>query len=293
MLKQPPAPHPLLDDEPRHPKPWERGVTLDEAVTWMIANEAGLDGRAIALSGQAAQPVLKFLRAAAQAPSDGQRARLASRAKAALDKLNSADHEALFEHVTARIGELTHASPSVNPETGLQEFASRLVNEPPLPRVKPTELPSMIQSPIPGGVERNDADGNGWFGASRDAGTRTHKGVDILASAPDDPVFAPISGTIGEHVWTSNKKNRRIVNIEGTGPYDGLKARLFYVDPGSLKVGTSVTVGDPVGSYHDVRAAYPERKNMQHHVHMETLYDGQHVDPATLLPNWKTARPST
>ena len=67
----------LLDDaRPDNnpgPQPWERDLTLAEGVVWMIADEAGLDGRALAEAGihnmDTAQPVLRLLRAATQAPS--------------------------------------------------------------------------------------------------------------------------------------------------------------------------------------------------------------------------------
>ncbi len=48
------------------PQPWEDGLTIDEGVTWMIADEAGLDGRALAKAGQAAHTTLRMLRAAAR-----------------------------------------------------------------------------------------------------------------------------------------------------------------------------------------------------------------------------------
>jgi len=54
------------------PQPWEDGLTIDEGVTWMIADEAGLDGRALAKAGQAAHTTLRMLRAAARAPSAAQ-----------------------------------------------------------------------------------------------------------------------------------------------------------------------------------------------------------------------------
>ena len=63
------------------PLPWEKGLSLDEGVLWMIADGAGLDGEALVRMGlkrpQAAQPVLQLLRAAAQASSAAQRRRLA------------------------------------------------------------------------------------------------------------------------------------------------------------------------------------------------------------------------
>lgn len=87
-------PHPSNDDphreSPAHPKPWERGFTLDEGVVWMIAEQAGLNGRALALAGKAARPVLRLMRAAAQAKSAAKREALVARAQDTLGKLNPA-----------------------------------------------------------------------------------------------------------------------------------------------------------------------------------------------------------
>lgn len=215
MTNPPAKPKPAdLNQEESHLKPWEPGLTLDEGVTWMIADEVGL-----------------------------------------------------------------------------QEFAGGQQTQPPLPKRNPTHFSKSILLPVSGGIERNDADGNGWYGASRDSGRRQHKGVDVKASGPGDTVFAPIEGVVEKHGWTDNNLTHQIVNIRGIGPHDGLKFRLFYVDPGSMKAGTTVSPGDQVGTYQDVKAAYPNRNNMKHHVHVETLYDGKHIDPSLLLPNWTSSKP--
>lgn len=277
-----------------------QGLTLDEGVTWMIAEDAGLNGRALALAGQAAQPVLRLMRAAAQAKTAGKRKALVTRARDALRKVNPAHvnteaYESLLEQVTNRMAEQTgereeDATPSINPATGLQEFAGQTAQAP-LPARNPTHFSKSIILPVAAGVERNDADGHGWYGASRDGGRRQHKGVDITANAPGDPVFAPIEGVVEKHGWTDNNLTHQIVNIRGTGTHDGLKFRLFYVDPGTLKPGTPVLAGDQIGTYQDFKAAYPARKNMRHHVHVESLYDGKHIDPSLLLPNWTSSKP--
>lgn len=299
-----PSPNDPHQESPAHPKPWERGLTLDEGVSWMIAEEAGLSGRALALAGKAAQPVLRLMRAAAQAKSAAKRDALTRRAQDTLGKLNparmdSAAYESLVEQVTNRIAALTgaqaadlsaDAAPSINPATGLQEFAGQS-NQVPLPTRNPTHFSKSVILPVTGGLERNDRDGNGWYGASRDGGRRQHKGVDVTTNAPGDPVFAPINGVVEKHGWTDNNLTHPIVNIRGTGTHDGLKFRLFYVDPGPMKAGTAVSPGDQVGTYKDVQAAYPGRKDMKHHVHVETLYDGKHIDPALILPAWTSSKP--
>ncbi len=144
-----PQPAPRHDDNPG-PQPWEEGLTLDEGVSWMIAEEAGLNGRALAKAGQAAHATLRMLRAATRAPSAAQRKRLAERAKAALKEIKARDlsadaRRALTEQVTAKVQELSGGAesrtPSVNPETGLQEFASPMVMRPGMPKVEMRNLP--------------------------------------------------------------------------------------------------------------------------------------------------------
>lgn len=129
----------------------DEGLTLDEGVTWLIADEAGLDGRALALAGHAAQPVLRLMRAAAHAKTAAKRTALTERAENALRKLSPAKmdedaYAALVDQVTARIAELAlpdsdgdspTATPSINPETGLQEFARQPIWPPPRPGHKP------------------------------------------------------------------------------------------------------------------------------------------------------------
>jgi murein DD-endopeptidase MepM/ murein hydrolase activator NlpD len=358
----------------------------------MIAEEAGLDGRALAKAGQAAHATLRMLRAATRAPSAAQRKRLAERAKAALAEIKARDlsadaRRALTEQVTAKVQELSGGAeprtPSVNPETGLQEFASPMVMRPgmpkgemrdwlyrpgidpapemrnlpynpevdgppewsllgaqtsrgllnpnagtpsggllntspppatpephtpappakmpPLPRRRPKDLADMITLPVPGGTERNDSAGMGWYradrGQNKDGDPRFHEGVDMLVDSPGDPVYAPIDGTFEKpglpydpKTWP-DRAYYRIVNIRGQGPYDGLKFRMFYVDPASTEVGSTVRRGDVIGHYQDIKAAYPDSKSMQHHVHVETLYDDKKVDPAQFLPRWKSQKP--
>lgn len=141
---------PTRDDDNPGPQTWQEGLTLDEGVSWMIASEAGLDGRALAKAGQAAHATLRMLRAATRAPSAAQRKRLAERARATLEDIKQHDlpadaRRALTEQVTAKVQELSGGAeprtPSVNPETGLQEFASPMVMRPGMPTGEKRNLP--------------------------------------------------------------------------------------------------------------------------------------------------------
>lgn len=145
-----------------------QGLTLDEGVTWMLADDAGLDGRALALAGHAAQPVLRLMRAAAHAKTAAKRTALTGRAEKALRKLNPGKidddaYAALVNQVTARITELglpdsaggsSTATPSVNPETGLQEFTGQPIWPPPRPGPKPDpDMPRDLKTQLRTGAD--------------------------------------------------------------------------------------------------------------------------------------------
>ncbi len=74
------------------PMPWEKGLTLEEGVLWMVADGVGLGGRGLVYAGlkdpKGAQPVLRLLRAAAQASSAALGKRLAQRTTAELEQLD-------------------------------------------------------------------------------------------------------------------------------------------------------------------------------------------------------------
>ena len=140
-----------------------------------------------------------------------------------------------------------------------------------------------------GGVERHDARGAGHYQASRDGGTRRHKGVDITAN-PGDPVVAPIDGKIIRRGKAySNDPRFDTIEIEGTGRYAGMRVKMFYLDRDGPDKGvnpsTSVTAGTTVvGDAQDVRKRHGNR--MKPHIHIEVFWQGRRIDPAQALPAW-------
>ena len=95
----------------------------------MIANEAGLDGKRLASSGQEGQRVPKLLRAAKGSRDPAQRRELLDRTRGALARLKPGKHRALIDAVTAHVNAMERpaparprSDPSTNPDTGLQEF---------------------------------------------------------------------------------------------------------------------------------------------------------------------------
>lgn len=129
-----------------------------------------------------------------------------------------------------------------------------------------------------GGELRNDAQGQGHFGASR--GSRKHNGRDITGN-PGSYVCAPADGTVvrtgkpygdGRH-WDC------YLLMNAT---DGVTWRLFYVRPLPGIVGSFVSRGQAIGILQDVSERYPANENqgaMLPHCHLERIVNGVKVDP--------------
>ena len=113
-------------------------------------------------------------------------------------------------------------------------------------------------------VRREDAYGYGHFGASRDGGTRDHKGVDYMADA-GQPVKAPISGYVTK-IGTAYSSSPELKFIEIRNPALRYEARVFYVDP-QVRVGESVHLGDVIATMHTLKDK--DGDGMTDHVHLE------------------------
>jgi hypothetical protein len=202
------------------------------------------------------------------------------------------------------------ATERLGPPAGIERIAAtapaapRFVPQPTVPELYPSWFinhldpsraglePSMIHNPT-GGVERNDPDGNGWFNALRDGGARSHRGVDITVPNLEALVRSPIDGVITNNVGYvyTNDPSLNYVEIEGTGPYKGLRTRLLYVDGQNLRKGDRVVGGvTPLGPYQP-RHALSRSGKMLPHVHVETYWQGNLMDPGNLLQRWESKRP--
>lgn len=144
----------------------------------------------------------------------------------------------------------------------------------------PTSNPVLIAA---NKMIRNDPAGAGNFGASRDGGTRSHKGLDLLSN-PGGVVNSPISGKVTKIGFPYDGDFKfRYVEVEDES---GSKHRVFYVDPkGVLEVGSTVEKGSPMGIAQDVTEKFPDT-GMEPHVHYEIKDSkGEQIDPATTLRN--------
>ena len=109
---------------------------------------------------------------------------------------------------------------------------------------------------FPTRVRKEDAHGAGHYGASRSSGLRSHKGVDLVAAVNQD-VFSPFSGQITKinQVYSGDSRYRGLT-IEGSGAWQGIRAKLFYVNS-LLKKGDVVESGDVIGNVQDLGVKYP------------------------------------
>jgi hypothetical protein len=127
-----------------------------------------------------------------------------------------------------------------------------------------------IISPTGKGM-RNDAAGNGYYGAKR--GKRLHMGMDFLCEHSQD-VVSPIDGFV----------ERIAYPYAGDRSYKGLVIRgkqvtikLFYVDPWDWIIGTDVKQGEVIGMAQDISAKYSSA--MLPHIHLSIVA----IDPEILL----------
>ncbi len=130
-----------------------------------------------------------------------------------------------------------------------------------------------------GAVPRGHDDfGDGEFGARRDGGSRSHEGVDYIATAGQD-VAAPISGYVTKIGYAySGSADLRFVEI--TNPALGYVARAFYISP-DVEVGQTVRLGQAIGRVESLQGHYP---GITDHVHLEVMEPGgDRVNAAELI----------
>ena len=151
--------------------------------------------------------------------------------------------------------------------------------------------------PIKGGKLRGiDGQGNGAYNASRTRGgvrdPEGHKGIDlIIPEFITIPVYAPISGKLTRsspytsgpvYIQGSTKDNFHNVNqgfrITGTGEYEGITVKVWYLVPNSRLIGKNVEVGQIVGNTiarmnYAIKSngSYYYGTNITPHVHYEVI----------------------
>lgn len=139
-----------------------------------------------------------------------------------------------------------------------------------------------IIPPIEGPVRGIDAYGSGAFGASRDGGRRTHRGVDLVAE-PGAPVRAPIAGVV-TRIGAVYAAPDALRFVEIASPGAGVKARVLYVGA-TVKLGGTVAAGELIGRAQNLAQRYPG--GITNHVHLEIVdRRGGRLDPLAILQAW-------
>ena len=162
--------------------------------------------------------------------------------------------------------------------------ASFSATPPQTPKVKSsaeTTLPppATLANPTGHALRGEDAYGAGFYGASRAAGARRHRGADYVAE-PGEIVRAPISGVV-ERIGFAYRGDARYRYVELADASTGRDVRVLYVGP-IVQLGATVEAGAPIGRAQDLSARYP--RGITNHVHVEMRENGALADPANLLP---------
>ena len=137
-----------------------------------------------------------------------------------------------------------------------------------------------VANPTGHDLRGEDAYGAGFYGASRAAGARRHRGADYVAE-PGEIVRAPISGVV-ERIGFAYRGDERYRYVELASEDQTRDVRVLYVGP-IVQLGAIVRAGDPIGRAQDLSARYP--RGITNHVHVEMRENGALADPANLLPD--------
>ena len=122
-------------------------------------------------------------------------------------------------------------------------------------------------------VIRMEKSGHGPHGSSRDGGTRTHAGLDILTLGKDKSINAAFSGKVTKTGYFYDDNKTQYVDV-----YDGnYIVRYAYIDP-KVKVGDTIEAGDEIGLKmrpwswdHNKITGKREDKGISDHVHVEVV----------------------
>lgn len=141
------------------------------------------------------------------------------------------------------------------------------------------EAPVNVANPTGHDLRGEDAYGAGFFGASRAAGARRHRGADYI-SEPGEIVRAPITGVV-ERIGFAYRGDERYRYVELADAATGRDVRVLYVGP-IVELGATVEAGAPIGRAQDLGARYP--RGITNHVHVEVRENGALADPTNVLP---------
>lgn len=127
-----------------------------------------------------------------------------------------------------------------------------------------------------------DPQGSGRFGASRDGGTRTHNGIDLVSNpgemhmlSPGDPVRSLNDGIVTKLGYPySHDLSFRYVEVKDVRGY---RCRYFYVQP-TVDLDDRIHAGDMLGTLQEL--PYP---GITQHFHFEVMAGKTYHDPIAYL----------
>ena len=123
----------------------------------------------------------------------------------------------------------------------------------------------------------HDKFGSGQFGVSRDHGSRTHQGLDIITT-PRETIFSPIQGMIIREAFPYKQDpSLRGIIINGTGDWSDYEVKIFYAE--GLFSG-QVWPDQHIGFAQDLAPKYPGITN---HVHVEVRCKDKIVSPQEIF----------
>ena len=120
-----------------------------------------------------------------------------------------------------------------------------------------------------------DRYGCGNFGASRDGGSRQHKGMDVLTKE-GQVVFAPFGGKIRLFKPYAGDNSLDGIEIQG----NTFKVKLMYVQP-AVSDGDTVKAGQVIGWAQSLQSKYP---GISDHIHCEVWAYGKALNPDGYFP---------
>ena len=119
-------------------------------------------------------------------------------------------------------------------------------------------------SPTGHGIRYSDRWGQGSYGASRDSGQRTHKGIDFVVSPVGQNIVAPCAGNV---VRVKRPYADYVKNVLFSGILvraSDYEYTLFYFEPLNEIIGQRIVEGQIIGIAQDISLKYPQ---MIPHVH--------------------------
>jgi len=118
---------------------------------------------------------------------------------------------------------------------------------------------------------RNDSEGGGKFGDSRDGGKRSHIGTDYEGYEIGQPVFMPIKNAIISRQLYVYRNDMRLSGVEIKN--DDRILKLFYVEVNPDLIGKNVEQRELIGKLQNIWVRHSKKMKLHLHVQRNTKID--------------------